>query len=76
MKERQEFELVNSPEYGFLAQVAPEQAIQTLGGAPTPDDLDALITKVWKTPSFFLTHPLGIAAFGREATTAARRRWS
>ncbi len=35
---------------------------------PTPDDLDALITKVWKTPSFFLTHPLAIAAFGREAT--------
>jgi hypothetical protein len=68
IKERQEFELVNSPEYGLLAQVTPEQTIQTLGGAPTPDDLDALITRVWKTPSFFLTHPQGIAAFGREAT--------
>jgi hypothetical protein len=68
IKERQEFELVNSPEYGLLAQATPEQTIQTLGGAPTPDDLDALITKVWKTPSFFLTHPQGIAAFGREAT--------
>ena len=64
----QESELVNSPEYGLLAQATPEQTIQTLGGAPTPDDLDALITKVWKTPSFFLTHPLGVAAFGREAT--------
>ncbi len=52
----------------MLAQATPEQTIQTLGGAPTPDDLDALITKVWKTPSFFLTHPLGVAAFGREAT--------
>ena len=68
IKERQESELVNSPEYGLLAQATPEQTIQTLGGAPTPDDLDALITRVWKTPSFFLTHPLGIAAFGREAT--------
>jgi Phage capsid-like protein len=68
IKERQEFELVNSPEYGLLAQVTPEQTIQTLAAAPTPDDLDALITKVWKTPSFFLTHPLGVAAFGREAT--------
>src|SRR5258705_209660 len=68
IKERQESELVNSPEYGLLAQATPEQTIQTLGGAPTPDDLDALITRVWKTPSFFLTHPLGVAAFGREAT--------
>lgn len=68
IKERQELELINSPEYGLLAQATPEQTIQTLAGAPTPDDLDALITKVWKTPSFFLTHPLGIAAFGREAT--------
>ena len=68
IKERQEFELVNNPEYGLLAQVTPEQTIQTLGGPPTPDDLDSLITKVWKTPGFLLTHPLGVAAFGREAT--------
>src|ERR1700760_1836854 len=67
IKERQEFELVNSPEYGLLAQATPEQTIQTLNGPPTPDDLDALITKVWKTPSFILTHPLGVAAFGRGA---------
>jgi hypothetical protein len=68
IKERQEYELVNNPEYGLLAQATPEQTIQTLGGAPTPDDLDALITKVWKTPAFILTHPLGIAAFARECT--------
>ena len=68
IKERQESELVNNPEYGLLAQVTPEQTIQTLGGAPTPDDLDSLITKVWKTPAFFLTHPLAVAAFGRECT--------
>ena len=33
-----------------------------------PDDLDELITKVWKEPAFFLAHPRAIAAFGREAT--------
>ena len=32
------------------------------------DDLDELLTKVWKEPAFFLAHPLAIAAFGREAT--------
>jgi Type 2A encapsulin shell protein SrpI-like len=68
IKERQESELINNPEYGLLAQVTPEQTISTRTGAPTPDDLDSLITKVWKTPGFFLTHPLGVAAFGREAT--------
>lgn len=77
IKERQEYELVNNPEYGLLSQVTPEQTIQTLAGAPTPDDLDALITKVWKTPAFFLTNPLGVAAFGRGPPTGAcRRQWS
>jgi hypothetical protein len=37
-------------------------------GAPQPDDLDELITKVWKEPAFFLAHPRAIAAFGRECT--------
>ncbi|MBI3215669.1 MAG: hypothetical protein HYZ38_17750 [Mycobacterium sp.] len=68
IKERQESELVNNPEYGLLAQVTEGQTVSTLTGPPTPDDLDGLITKVWKTPGFFLTHPLGVAAFGREAT--------
>ena len=68
IKERQESELINNPEYGLLSQVTPEQTIQSLRGTPTPDDLDSLITKVWKTPAFFLTNPLGVAAFGREAT--------
>jgi hypothetical protein len=48
--------------------VADHQRISTLTGAPTPDDLDDLLTKVWKEPAFFLTHPLAIAAFGRECT--------
>jgi len=68
IKEHQESALINNPEYGLLAQAVPEQRVGTLTGPPTPDDLDGLITKVWKSPGFFLTHPLGVAAFGREAT--------
>jgi hypothetical protein len=68
IKERQESELINNPEYGLLASVDDAQRIPTLTGAPTPDDLDDLIARVWKEPAFFLTHPLAIAAFGRECT--------
>lgn len=68
IKEKQESELINNADYGLLANVADHQRIGTLTGAPTPDDLDDLLTKVWKEPAFFLTHPLGIAAFGRECT--------
>ena len=68
IKERQESELVNNPDYGMLANVADQQRISTRTGAPTPDDLDELITRVWKEPAFFLTHPRAIAAFGRECT--------
>ncbi|HMW73145.1 MAG TPA: hypothetical protein PKD17_15060, partial [Cellvibrionaceae bacterium] len=57
IKERQESELINNKEYGLLANVDDSQRISTLTGAPTPDDLDELITKVWKEPGFFLTHP-------------------
>jgi hypothetical protein len=68
VKEKQESELINNDGYGLLKNVTPAQRIQTRKGAPTPDDLDELLTKVWKEPSFFLAHPLGIAAFGRECT--------
>jgi hypothetical protein len=68
IKERQELELINNENYGLLHQAPPAQRIATRAGAPTPDDLDALIAKVWKEPAFFLAHPLAIAAFGRECT--------
>ncbi|MEV6218445.1 family 2A encapsulin nanocompartment shell protein [Nocardia sp. NPDC051833] len=68
IKEHQEGELINSPDYGLIANTVQRQRITTLAGPPTPDDLDNLITKVWKEPGFFLTHPQGIAAFGRECT--------
>jgi hypothetical protein len=68
MKERQESELLNSADYGFLHSVAAQQHVKTRTGPPTPDDLDELLAKVWKEPSFFLAHPRSIAAFGRECT--------
>ncbi|MBV8634023.1 MAG: hypothetical protein JO002_06010, partial [Burkholderiaceae bacterium] len=68
VKERQESELINNKEYGLLSSIVPSQRIKTRTGAPTPDDLDELITKVWKEPGFFLLHPLAVAAFGRECT--------
>ncbi len=68
VKERQESELINNKEYGLLHSVATSQRVKTRTGAPTPDDFDELITKVWKEPGFFLLHPLAIAAFGRECT--------
>jgi len=68
IKEHQESELINNADYGLIANVADSQRITPLSGAPTPDDLDELIARVWKEPAFFLTHPLAIAAFGRECT--------
>ena len=68
VKERQESELINNAGYGLLKNVPAGQRIQTRKGAPTPDDLDDLLAKVWKEPSFFLAHPRAIAAFGRECT--------
>ena len=68
IKERQESELINNPEYGLLSSVDETQRISTLTGAPTPDDMDELLVKVWKEPGFFLAPPLAIAAFGRECT--------
>ena len=68
VKEKQESELLNNADYGLLHNVADSQKLKTRTGAPTPDDLDELLTKVWKEPSLFLAHPKAIAAFGRECT--------
>ena len=70
LRERQESQLINNDDYGLLKNVVDSQRIQPHNsvGAPTPDDLDELISKVWKEPSFFLAHPRAIAAFERECT--------
>ncbi len=68
VKERQENELVNNREYGLLPNAVASQRVATRKGPPTPDDLDELISRVWKEPAFFLAHPRAIAAVGRECT--------
>ena len=68
VKEREEHEILNHPEFGLLKEIDKSQRISTRTGPPTPDDLDELLALVWKKPAFFLAHPRAIAAFGREAT--------
>jgi len=68
IKERQEWELINNTHFGLLASVEPGYRISTRYGAPTPDDLDELLSLVWKNPAFFIAHPRAIAAFERECT--------
>lgn len=68
MRERQEWEIINHPDFGLLNVVTPAMRIQPRYGPPTPDDMDNLLSLVWKQPAFFLAHPRAIAAFGRECT--------
>ncbi|MGW4383612.1 family 2B encapsulin nanocompartment shell protein [Kitasatospora sp. NPDC004531] len=66
LRERQEHEIVNNPEFGLLANCAFDQRIQTRDGAPTPDDLDELLA-MRRDTDYLFAHPKAIAAFGREA---------
>lgn len=68
LKEKQEDELINNGAYGLLNNVHDSMRVKPRAGAPTPDDLDELLARVWKEPAFFLAHPKAIAAFGRECT--------
>lgn len=68
MREQQEWEMINNPEFGLLHAAVPDMRVCTRCGAPMPDDLDELLARVWKKPAFFLAHPRAIAAFGRECT--------
>ncbi|MEV6953745.1 family 2B encapsulin nanocompartment shell protein [Streptomyces sp. NPDC051183] len=65
LRERQEHELINNPEFGLLHNAAFKQRIQTHSGPPTPDDLDELLCRR-RGSKFFLAHPKAIAAIGRE----------
>jgi hypothetical protein len=68
LRERQESQIINNDDYGLLKNVTDSQRITPIKGAPMPDDLDELLSKVWKEPSFFLAHPRAVAAFTRECT--------
>ncbi|WP_031479806.1 family 2B encapsulin nanocompartment shell protein [Streptomyces bicolor] len=68
LRERQEHLMLNHPDSGLFHNVPAGQRVQARTGAPTPDDLDELLARVWKQPAYFIAHPRAIAAFGRECT--------
>lgn len=65
LREKQESELINNPDFGLLHNVDAQQRLYTRTGPPTPYDMDALLARRRKT-RFYLAHPRTIAAFGRE----------
>ncbi|MFF5401938.1 family 2B encapsulin nanocompartment shell protein [Streptomyces misionensis] len=65
LKERQEHELINNPDFGLLSNCEYDQRIQPHAGVPSPDDMDELLSRRRGT-KLFLAHPRAIAAFGRE----------
>ncbi|MEO7194123.1 MAG: family 2B encapsulin nanocompartment shell protein [Pseudonocardiaceae bacterium] len=69
LREREEHELMNNPDFGLLHNADFSQRISTRTGPPTPDDFDELLATVWKEPGVFLAHPRTIAAFGRECSS-------
>jgi len=68
VKERQEWEIINNKDFGLLNVATSSMRVQTRKGSPTPDDMDELLSRVWKKPALFLAHPRAISAFGRECT--------
>ncbi|GAB3465632.1 family 2B encapsulin nanocompartment shell protein [Actinophytocola sediminis] len=68
LRERQEDEVVNNRDFGLLHSSDLRNRIRTRSGPPTPDDLDELLSVVWKEPTAFLAHAKVMAAFGRECT--------
>ncbi|WP_336321966.1 family 2B encapsulin nanocompartment shell protein [Streptomyces lavendofoliae] len=65
LRERQEHELVNNRDFGLLNNTDYNQRIQAHSGAPTPDDLDDLIS-MRRNTQYLFAHPRTIAAFGKE----------
>ncbi|MEU9030825.1 family 2B encapsulin nanocompartment shell protein [Streptomyces sp. NPDC048383] len=65
LRERQEHEMLNNREFGLLHNAEYDQRIQPHDGAPTPDDMDQLLS-MRRGSKMFLAHPKAIAAFGRE----------
>jgi CRP-like cAMP-binding protein len=65
LKERQEHELINNPEFGLLSNCEYDQRLQPHDGVPSPDDMDELLSRRRGT-KLFLAHPRAISAFGRE----------
>ncbi len=69
LREREESELVNNPDFGLLNNCDLKQRIRTRTGPPTPDDFDELLSRR-RGSQYLLAHPRTIAAFGRQCTAA------
>ncbi|MFJ5673954.1 family 2B encapsulin nanocompartment shell protein [Streptomyces sp. NPDC093097] len=65
LRERQEKELVNNPDFGLLNNTDFDQRIPTHSGPPTPDDLDDLLS-MRRGTRYLFAHPRAIAAFGKQ----------
>ncbi|MGW7329868.1 family 2B encapsulin nanocompartment shell protein [Streptomyces sp. NPDC054840] len=65
LRERQEHEMLNNRDFGLLHNADYDQRIQPHDGAPSPDDMDQLLS-MRRGSKLFLAHPKAIAAFGRE----------
>ena len=65
LRERQEWELINNRDFGLIHNADLKSRIHSRTGAPTPDDMDELISRRKKT-QFIFAHPKAIAAFNRE----------
>jgi Phage capsid-like protein/Cyclic nucleotide-binding domain len=67
LREREEHELINNPDFGLLSNTAFAQRVQTRNGPPEPQDMDNLLARRRRT-DFLLAHPRTIAAFHRRCT--------
>jgi hypothetical protein len=67
MYEMQENLAFNHPAHGLRNNVAESMDFE-VGGPPTPDVLDDLLSLAWKRPDCFLMHPLALAEFHKAAT--------
>ena len=67
LRERQENEMVNNPEFGLLHNADHGYRIQGRSGPPTPDDLDDLLS-MRRGTNFLFAHPRTIAAFAKECS--------
>ena len=65
LRERQEYELINNPDFGLLHNVDYSQRIQPVDGPPAPDDLDELLCRR-RDSRYLPAHPRAIATIGRE----------
>jgi hypothetical protein len=65
LRERQEHEMINNPEFGLLHNADLKSRIHSRTGPPTPDDMDELLSRRRDT-AYFFAHPRTIAAFARE----------